>query len=170
MPTRHSESRGEATAPSGPTNDAATSPSFDASSSKHHPLAALPCANITDDAHASLVEFSSLLYPSHHNNGLRLGSNCAAEREGRSTLRVNDDAGRVDGSNNVRSDIDELDHRFSYASPGASGGAADFVFRVAAAELFGVCIPQDEPLNWVAGRNSDMSELTLKIEGEVKLR
>ena len=59
---------------------------------------------------------------------------------------------------------------FSYASAGASGGAAEFVFRAAAAELFEVVIPEGEPLVWVAGRNSDTSELTLKVEGETKLR
>jgi hypothetical protein len=59
---------------------------------------------------------------------------------------------------------------FSYAAPGASGGAADFVFRSAAAELFGVRIPVGEPLPWVAGRNADTAELTLRVEDEVKLR
>jgi hypothetical protein len=59
---------------------------------------------------------------------------------------------------------------FSYAAAGASGGAADFVFRSAAAELFGITIPEGQPLPWVAGRNADTSELTLRVEGEVKLR
>ena len=43
----------------------------------------------------------------------------------------------------------------------ASGGAADFVFRVAARELFGVDLPPDAPLPWTAGRNVDHRELLL---------
>ena len=43
----------------------------------------------------------------------------------------------------------------------ASGGAAEFVFRVAARELFGVELPPDSPLPWTQGRNVDHRELVL---------
>ena len=43
----------------------------------------------------------------------------------------------------------------------ASGGAAEFVFRVAARELFGVELPPEAPLPWTAGRNQDHRELLL---------
>ena len=58
---------------------------------------------------------------------------------------------------------------FTYAAPGASGGYADFVYRCAARELFGVHVA-DGPLPWVAGRNNDMQELTLERDGSVVLR
>ena len=58
---------------------------------------------------------------------------------------------------------------FSYAAPGASGGHADFVFRCASRELFGID-PPDGPLPWVAGRNNDLQELTLEQNGVCVLR
>jgi iron only hydrogenase large subunit-like protein len=60
---------------------------------------------------------------------------------------------------------------FRYASPGASGGCADYVFRHAAKELFGVDIPPG-PLPWVAtrnGRNPDLQELSLEQGGRAVL-
>jgi len=58
---------------------------------------------------------------------------------------------------------------FTYAAPGASGGHADFVFRHAARELFGVSLPAG-PLAWVAGRNADLQEVTLEHGGATVLR
>lgn len=58
---------------------------------------------------------------------------------------------------------------FTYAAPGASGGTAEFVFRVAAKELFGVNVPPG-PLPWVQGKNSDLHELTLDHSGSTVLR
>lgn len=55
------------------------------------------------------------------------------------------------------------------ASTSASGGAADFVFREAAAELYGVTLPAG-PLPWVRGRNADVAELTLTVGDQVVLR
>ncbi|KOO35891.1 cytosolic fe-s cluster assembly factor narfl [Chrysochromulina tobinii] len=54
----------------------------------------------------------------------------------------------------------------TYAAPGASGGHADYVFRAAAFELFGIRVPEDTPLPWVQGRNADLLELSLKLEGK----
>lgn len=58
---------------------------------------------------------------------------------------------------------------FTYAAPGASGGHADFVYRCAARELFGVDVGAGA-LPWVAGRNADLQELTLEKEGVAVLR
>ena len=58
----------------------------------------------------------------------------------------------------------------AYATAGASGGHADFIFRAAARELFGVEMAADAPLPWVAGRNADIAELTLTHQGEPVLR
>ena len=57
----------------------------------------------------------------------------------------------------------------TYAAAGASGGHADFVFRHAARELFGVDLG-DGPLAWTTARNRDLREVTLEVEGTVVLR
>ena len=57
----------------------------------------------------------------------------------------------------------------TYAAAGASGGHADFVFRHAARELFGVDLG-DGPLAWTTARNRDLREVTLEVEGAVVLR
>ena len=57
----------------------------------------------------------------------------------------------------------------TYAAAGASGGHADFVFRHAARELFGVDLG-DGPLGWTTARNRDLREVTLEVEGTVVLR
>ncbi|KAL1511720.1 hypothetical protein AB1Y20_005008 [Prymnesium parvum] len=57
---------------------------------------------------------------------------------------------------------------FTYAAPGGAGGYAEFVFRAAAAELFGV--QELGPLQWKAGRNADVAELTLEQNGVAVLR
>ena len=59
---------------------------------------------------------------------------------------------------------------FAYAAPGASGGAAEFVFRAAAKELFGVDLPDGVALPWRAGRNQDLQEVTLEHGGATVLR
>ncbi|CAM9850944.1 unnamed protein product [Scytosiphon promiscuus] len=55
------------------------------------------------------------------------------------------------------------------ASGGGSGGYLEYVFRHAAAELFGVDLA-GRPLVYRAGRNSDFRETTLEVEGKVVLR
>lgn len=60
--------------------------------------------------------------------------------------------------------------RLTYSSPGGSGGLAAHVFRAAALELFGVAIPAAEPLQWKAGRNKDIRELSLEVGGATVLR
>ena len=57
----------------------------------------------------------------------------------------------------------------TYAAPGASGGHAEFVFRMASYELFGVSHPPG-PLPWVVGRNADLQELSLEHGGTTVLR
>ena len=57
----------------------------------------------------------------------------------------------------------------TYASPGASGGTAEFVFRCAAKELYGVDMPPG-PLPWTRGKNSDLHELELSHGGQVVLK
>lgn len=59
--------------------------------------------------------------------------------------------------------------RVCVAAPGASGGGAEYVFRRAAAEIFGVQLPL-RALEWRAGRNKDLQELSLTVDGEAKLR
>lgn len=56
-----------------------------------------------------------------------------------------------------------------YAAPSASGGCAEFVFRFAARELFGVSLPPTA-LEWKAGRNADISEASLEVGGQTVLR
>jgi iron only hydrogenase large subunit-like protein len=53
--------------------------------------------------------------------------------------------------------------------PGGSGGYVDFVFRVAAQELFGVQVPAG-PLPYKTLRNSDFKEVTLTVDDRVVLR
>jgi iron only hydrogenase large subunit-like protein len=55
------------------------------------------------------------------------------------------------------------------AAPGGSGGYCEYIFRTAARELFGVHLPDEQPLPWTEGRNADMRELKLLVDGEVKL-
>lgn len=50
-----------------------------------------------------------------------------------------------------------------------SGGFAEYTFRLAAKELFGVELKADEPLVWKEGRNSDIREVKLEVNGEVVL-
>ena len=51
---------------------------------------------------------------------------------------------------------------------GGSGGYTEYVFRSAAASLFGVRL--DGPLKYHAGKNRDWKELVLEVEGRVVLR
>ena len=55
------------------------------------------------------------------------------------------------------------------ALAGASGGAAEYVFREAARELHGVTLPPG-PLTWERGRNADVAELNLRVNNQVVLR
>ncbi|CAN0304934.1 unnamed protein product, partial [Hapterophycus canaliculatus] len=55
------------------------------------------------------------------------------------------------------------------ASGGGSGGYLEYVFRHAAAELFGVDLA-GQPLVYRAGRNADFRETTLEVDGKVLLR
>ena len=62
----------------------------------------------------------------------------------------------------------------SFTSPtngvsGASGGYADFVFRSAAMELFGIDVGASA-LEWKTGRNQDIAELVLERDVQVLLR
>jgi hypothetical protein len=50
---------------------------------------------------------------------------------------------------------------FPGASLNGSGGVAEFVFRFAARELFGVDVGAGGGAAWVAGRNDDLHELAL---------
>lgn len=129
-----------------------------------HALSLLAASPV--DLPPDLARFSSLVCP-HASPG--------ASNDGGSSPRGGGGVDRVVGEGSSRR-VEEGGpggggtSLFSYAAPGASGGAADFVFRAAATELFGIRIPEGEPLPWVAGRNADTSELTLQVEGEVKLR
>jgi len=67
------------------------------------------------------------------------------------------------------SSLSDTGHAFCVTSPGASGGGAEYVFRRAAVELFGVQLPA-HPLEWKAGRNKDLQELCLTVEGRVVLK
>ena len=51
-----------------------------------------------------------------------------------------------------------------------SGGYLEAIFRHAARELHGVEIPWEQPLQYVQGRNADVSEVTLEVEGKVLMR
>ena len=51
---------------------------------------------------------------------------------------------------------------------GGSGGYAENIFRIAAKRLFDVEMP--EKLTYANGRNDDIKELTLTINGQIKLR
>lgn len=55
------------------------------------------------------------------------------------------------------------------ASDGGSGGYVDYVFRVAARELFGVTVPPG-PLPFRQGRNSDIRTVELHVGGRPVLR
>lgn len=83
-------------------------------------------------------------------------------------------AARADGDERA---VDELrlgnvdfGARSFRAPPGGSGGYCEYVFRRAAADLFGVDFAPGAELPWRAGRNADMRELVLEVGGEVKLR
>lgn len=57
------------------------------------------------------------------------------------------------------------------APPGGSGGYAEFIFRTAAAELFGVHFAPEAQMAWEPVRgNADLRELKLELHGEVVLR
>ena len=60
--------------------------------------------------------------------------------------------------------------RVTYSAPGGSGGMAEHVFRAAALELYGVTLPAGEALQWKAGRNKDIRELSLEVGGATVLR
>jgi iron only hydrogenase large subunit-like protein len=74
------------------------------------------------------------------------------------------------------SDIDGLDKVYTNISPhsgrvlgpvkaeGGSGGYAEYIFKYAAKEIFGVV--HDEPLVYHPGRNPDMKEISLEVGGE----
>mmetsp|Transcript_4086 Transcript_4086/g.11532 ORF Transcript_4086/g.11532 Transcript_4086/m.11532 type:complete len:508 (+) Transcript_4086:279-1802(+) len=53
--------------------------------------------------------------------------------------------------------------------PGGSGGYVEFVYRVAAQELFGMCIPPG-PLPFTTLRNNDYKEVKLEVNGQAVLR
>ena len=58
-----------------------------------------------------------------------------------------------------------------YAARGGSGGYAEFVFRHAARELYGVVLtPEEVAARWRQGRNSDIAELALEVEGTPGLK
>ena len=44
-----------------------------------------------------------------------------------------------------------------------TGGMAEFVFRAAALEMYGVALPPGEELQWKVGRNKDIRELCLEV-------
>ena len=55
------------------------------------------------------------------------------------------------------------------ATSGAgSGGFIEYVFRCAAADLFGITIAPDEKLVYTQGRNDDFKELKLERDGHVR--
>lgn len=56
-----------------------------------------------------------------------------------------------------------------YGWPGGSGGYVDFVFRVAAQELFGVQVAPG-PLPYKTLRNADFKEVVLTVNDEAVLR
>eukprot|EP00744_Colponema_vietnamica_P017073 GILI01023971.1.p1 GENE.GILI01023971.1~~GILI01023971.1.p1 ORF type:complete len:234 (+),score=69.35 GILI01023971.1:95-703(+) len=56
------------------------------------------------------------------------------------------------------------------ARMGGSDGYLEFIFRRAALVLFGVDLPPSQPLEYKQGRNADFKEVTLTVDGEVKLR
>jgi iron only hydrogenase large subunit-like protein len=54
--------------------------------------------------------------------------------------------------------------------PGGSGGYMEYIFRTAARELFNQEIPLDQPLPIVQGRNADIKECSLMVNGQRVLR
>lgn len=62
-----------------------------------------------------------------------------------------------------------LDLASATAGRNGSDGFAEFVFRRAAHDLFGVSFSPDEPLPYVQGRNEDLHELILERDGQVHL-
>jgi iron only hydrogenase large subunit-like protein len=54
----------------------------------------------------------------------------------------------------------------SYAVPGGSGGYMEYIFRTAARELFNQELPLDQPLPLVQGRNADIKECSLIVNGQ----
>ena len=44
-----------------------------------------------------------------------------------------------------------------------TGGMAEFVFRAAALEMYGVALPPGEELQWKVSRNKDIRELCLEV-------
>lgn len=58
----------------------------------------------------------------------------------------------------------------SYTSPGSSGGYMEYIFRTAAVDLFGCVDFKHKPLTIIEGRNADVRECTLQLEGRPVLR
>lgn len=58
----------------------------------------------------------------------------------------------------------------SYTSPGSSGGYMEYIFRTAAVDLFGCADFKHKPLSIIEGRNADVRECTLQLEGRPVLR
>jgi iron only hydrogenase large subunit-like protein len=54
----------------------------------------------------------------------------------------------------------------SFAAPGGSGGYMEYIFRTAARELFHQELPLDHPLQIVQGRNADIKECSLFVNGQ----
>ncbi|GMH37843.1 hypothetical protein BSKO_05727 [Bryopsis sp. KO-2023] len=79
-----------------------------------------------------------------------------------------------DFANSVEAHVDCLDGKqdecsILYGFPGGSGGSAEFIYRYAAKELFGVEVPQG-PLPVVTLRNADFKEIALEVDGSEGLR
>ena len=137
--------------------------------SLRHSSCGPPCANIPqargtcgDDASACTYPKRSEPIPSHTPLFTDQVLDLLRER-GLSSLD------QVDGCDPDRdpdfSGLDEAGSGFCYGAPGASGGYAEYVFRTAAFELFGIDLG-DSALTWKAGRNKDVAELVLEKEGQ----
>jgi len=51
-----------------------------------------------------------------------------------------------------------------------SNGYLEYIFRRTAKEVFGVNIDPLTPLNYIQGKNKDLKECVLELEGKVVLR
>lgn len=54
----------------------------------------------------------------------------------------------------------------SYSVPGGSGGYMEYIFRTAARELFNQELPPGQPLPIIQGRNADIKECSLVVNGQ----
>jgi len=67
-------------------------------------------------------------------------------------------------SNNINNNNQSVGK--SYAVPGGSGGYMEYIFRTAARELYNQDFPPGQPLPIIQGRNADIKECSLVVNGQ----